>query len=155
MSFIQWCCERGAKSRLAKEIPGIGRRRNRDEKGNQGVGDFRFINILRLFSIYFFFSITFITLSFFLYTFFTHDIYPHTHPRPTTSTHQPRPTTFSYTYVCVPKNSWRLNLTFVCSKKFARQLTTRVNTFHTNWSQMGGICIKRAMSFRSKIHFSE
>ena len=29
--------------------------------------------------------------------FFTHDIYPHPHPRPTTSTHYPRPTTFSYT----------------------------------------------------------
>ena len=57
---------------------------------NQGVGDFRFINILKLFSIYFFFffSILF-TLSFFFYTFFNHDIYPHPHPRP--NTHYPRP----------------------------------------------------------------
>ena len=62
MSFIQsWC--------------GRERRRSRDEKGNQGFGDFRLINILQLSSIYFVFSITF-TLSFFsihfLSTTFTH-----------------------------------------------------------------------------------
>ena len=57
MSFIQLCCERGAKSHVAQEISGRGRRRVRDEKGNQGVGDFRFINILQFFSIYFFFPI--------------------------------------------------------------------------------------------------
>ena len=34
-------------------------RRSREEKGNQGVGDFRFTNISQLFSIYFFFSIIF------------------------------------------------------------------------------------------------
>ena len=34
---------------------GRGRRRSPDEKGNQGVGDIRFTNILQLFSIYFFF----------------------------------------------------------------------------------------------------
>ena len=33
-----------------KEISRRGRRRSRDEKGNQGVGDFRFINILQIFS---------------------------------------------------------------------------------------------------------
>ena len=33
-------------------------RRSRDGKGNQGVGDIRFTNILQLFSIYFFFLIT-------------------------------------------------------------------------------------------------
>ena len=89
---VQWWCERGSKSHVAKEISGRGRRRSRDEKGNQGVGDLRFINILQLFSIYFFQLLYFII---FFYTFFTHDIYPH--PRPTTSTHYPRPTTFSYT----------------------------------------------------------
>ena len=68
---------------------GRGQRRSRDEKGNQGVEDFRFTNILQLFSIYFFFSIT-VTLSLFFYKFFTHDIYPQPHPRPTTSTHDPR-----------------------------------------------------------------
>ena len=102
MSFIQWCCERGPKSHVAKEISGTGWRRRR-EKDNQGVGDFRFINILQLFSIYFFFN--YFTLSFFFVYFFlptTHDIYPHprrsTHDtQPTTSTHYPRPTTFSYT----------------------------------------------------------
>ena len=47
-------CERGAKSHVAKKIPGRGLRRSRDEKGNQGVRDFRFSNILQLFSIYFF-----------------------------------------------------------------------------------------------------
>ena len=52
------------------------------ENGNQGVGDFRFINILQLFSIYsFFFS--YFTLSLFFYTFF--------YPR-----HLPTPTTFNY-----------------------------------------------------------
>ena len=48
-------------SDVVKEEPsptGRGRRRSRDEKGNQGVGDFRFTNILQLFSIYLFFSIT-------------------------------------------------------------------------------------------------
>ena len=85
MSFIQWCCERGAKSYVAKEISGRGRRRSRDEKGNQGVGDLRFINISQLFSTYFFFN--YFILYHFFYSFFTHDIYPHPHPRPTTSTH--------------------------------------------------------------------
>ena len=88
-------CERGAKSHVAKKISGRGRRKSRDEKGNHGVGDFRFTNISQLFSIYFF-SITLLYHIFF-YTFLTHDIYPHPHPRPTTSTHFPRPTTFSYT----------------------------------------------------------
>ena len=62
-------------------------RRSRDEKGNQGVGDIRFTNILQLFSIYFFFSITLLYHFFsilFLPTTFTHT---HTHdlyPQPTT-----------------------------------------------------------------------
>ena len=34
---------------MSKEISGRGRRRSRGEKGNQGVGDFRFINILQFF----------------------------------------------------------------------------------------------------------
>ena len=85
MPFIQWWCERGAKSYVAKEISGRGRRRSRDEKGNQGVGDLRFINISQLFSIYFFFN--YFLLYHFFYSFFPHDIYPHPHPRPTTSTH--------------------------------------------------------------------
>ena len=49
---------------MAKEIFGRGRRKSHDEQGNQGVGDFRLINILQLSSIYFVFSITF-ALSFF------------------------------------------------------------------------------------------
>ena len=69
---------------------GRGRRRSRDEKGNQGVGDFRFTNILQLFSIYFSFFFNYFTLSLFFYTFFTHDIFSHPHPRPTT---------FSYTLI--------------------------------------------------------
>ena len=36
---------------------------------------------------------------------FTHDIYPHPHPRPTTFTHYPRPTTFSYTRVLANRRS--------------------------------------------------
>ena len=91
MPFIQWWCERGAKSYVAKEISGRGRRRNRDEKGNQGVGDLRFINISQLFSTYFFFSITSYYIIFsilFLPTTFTHT---HTHdPRPLHTTYDPQ-----------------------------------------------------------------
>ena len=81
MSFIQLCCERGPKSHMAKEISERGRRRSR-EKGNQGVGDFRFINILQRFSFlfFFFFSITAL-LCHFLNTFF----YPRHLPTPMTS----------------------------------------------------------------------
>ena len=93
--FLQICCERGAKSHVAKEISGRGRTRSR-EKGNQGIGDFRFINILQLnfFYLFFFQLLCFII---FFYTFFTHEIYPHPRPKPTTQDHYPRPTTFSYT----------------------------------------------------------
>ena len=70
-------------------------RRSRDEKGNQGVGDILFTNILHLFSIYFFFSITLVRSPYFI-TYFVYFFYPH--PRPTTSTHDPRPATFSYTH---------------------------------------------------------
>ena len=45
------------------------RRRSKDEKGNQGIGGFGFTNILQLFSIYFFFSIT-LLYHFFLYFFY-------------------------------------------------------------------------------------
>ena len=58
---------------MAKEISGRGRRRRHDEKGNQGVGDFCFINILPIFSI----------LSFFFLYFF----YPRHLPTPTLTTH--------------------------------------------------------------------
>jgi len=81
----------GAKSYVAKEISGRGRRRSHDEKGSQGVRDLRFINILQLFSIYFFFSITSCYTIFsilFLPTTFAHT---HTHdPRPLPTTYDPR-----------------------------------------------------------------
>ena len=93
MSFIKWCCERGAKSHVAKKISGRGRRRSRDEKGNQGVGDSLFTkNILQLFSIYFFFQLLYFIFFFsilFLRTPFTHTHTRDPHPRPTTSTHYP------------------------------------------------------------------
>ena len=57
-------------------------RRSRNEKGNQGVGDIRLTNILQLFSIDFFFSITLLYPLFF-YTFF----YPRHLPTPTPTTH--------------------------------------------------------------------
>ena len=47
------------------------------------------------FNLFLFFN--YFTLSLFFYTFFTQDIYPHPHPRPLPTTHDPRPTTFSYT----------------------------------------------------------
>ena len=76
------------------ELSHTGRgRRSRDEKGNQGVGDIRFTNILQLFSIYFFLQLLyFITL---LYFFYPRHLPTTT---PTTSTHDPRPTTFSYIF---------------------------------------------------------
>ena len=68
---------------------GRGRRRSRDEKGTQGVGDFRFINILQLFSF------TLITL---LYNFFlSYFQVPTTFTHTRTHEPHPRPTTFSYT----------------------------------------------------------
>ena len=88
MSFTQWCNERGAKSHVAKKMSGRGRRKSRNEKGNQGLGDFRFINILQLFLFISFFQLLYFII--FSYTFFTHHIYPH--PRPTTHDlyHYPR-----------------------------------------------------------------
>ena len=72
-----------------------GRRGSHDKKGNQGVGGFPFTNILKLFSIYFFFSITL------LHHFFLYFFYPRHLPTPTPTTHThdlyPLPTTFSYT----------------------------------------------------------
>ena len=104
MSFIQWWCERGSKSHVAKEISGRGRRRSGDEKGNQGVGDFRFINILQIFSIYYYYFLSFFSILV-LPTTFTH-----TGPRPTTSSHYPWPTTFSYTRSKSLYGRWRLHL---------------------------------------------
>ena len=93
--FIQWCCERRAKSHVAQEISGRGRRRSRDEKGNQRVGDFRFMKILQLFLFISFFY--YFVLSFFLHFFYPRHLptpKPHDpHPLTTTSTHDPRPTT--------------------------------------------------------------
>ena len=89
--FLHLCCERGAKSHVAKEISGRGRTRSR-EKGNQGVGDFRFINILKLNFFYLFIFFNYFALSFFSIPFLptkftrTHD----PHPRPTTTTHAPQ-----------------------------------------------------------------
>ena len=60
-------------------------RRSRGEKGNQGVGDFRFY---KYFTIFFY-----ILLLLFSHTFFTHDIYLHPQPTPTTQDLYPLPTT--------------------------------------------------------------
>ena len=74
---------------MAKEKSGRRQRRSR-EKGNQGVGDFRFIN----FTICFSFSVSITLLyHFFFYTFFypRHSSTPTTHdPRPLPTTHDPR-----------------------------------------------------------------
>ena len=61
---------------MANEISGRGRR-SRDEKGNQGVEDFRFINILLFFSIYDYYFLSFFSITFLPGTF----NYPHPHPR--------------------------------------------------------------------------
>ena len=86
--FLHICCERGVKSNVAKEISGRGRTRS-SEKGNQGVGDVRFINILQLNFFYLFFFNCF-TLSFFSIPFLPTK-FTHTHdPRPLPTTHAPR-----------------------------------------------------------------
>ena len=63
--------------------------RGRRSRDDQGVGDIRFTNMLQLFSIYFFFSITL------LYHFFSILFLPttvtHTHTHTYTHTHDPRP----------------------------------------------------------------
>ena len=67
-------------------------RRSRDDQTRSWRYSFHkyFTNFFYLFLFFNYF-----TLSLFFYTFFTHDIYPHPRPRPTTSTHDlyPRPTT--------------------------------------------------------------
>ena len=68
---------------MAKEIAGRGRRRSR-EKGNQGVGDFRFINILHFFLFFLKFAS--------LFNFFVKlSFYPRHLTTPMTHTHDPRP----------------------------------------------------------------
>ena len=84
--YITWC-EREAKSHVAKKISGRRRRRSRDEKDNQRVGDFRFINILPIFSIYNYYYY-FYFIIFFLYFFYPLHLPTLT---PTTHTHDPRP----------------------------------------------------------------
>ena len=76
------------KSHVAKEILGRGRKGSR-EKGNQGVRDSRYINILQHFSMFFNYFIIFSIL--FLPTTFTHTHDQHPYDL------YPLPTTFSYT----------------------------------------------------------
>ena len=73
-------------------------RRSRDDRSRSWRYSFH-----KHFTTFFYLSLFFnyFTLTLFFYTFFTHDIYPHPHLRPTLSTHDPRPTTFSYTRVTV------------------------------------------------------
>ena len=86
---MQRCCERGAKfhRNLEDEEEAMTKKAIKELE----VFEFRFTNILELFSIYFFFF-NYFTLSFFsilfLPTTFTHT---HTHdPRPLPTTHDPR-----------------------------------------------------------------
>ena len=75
---------------------------------NQGIGDIRFTNILKLFSIYFFFSIT--LLSHFFYTFFHPRHLPTPTPTPTPTTHAlyPRPTTHDPRHLATLVTFWGL-----------------------------------------------
>ena len=74
---------------VAKEKSGRRQRRSR-EKGNQGVGDFRYIN----FTIFFLFLFQLLYFIIFFLFFF----HPRHSPTPTPTTHDlyPLPTTFSY-----------------------------------------------------------
>ena len=87
--FIQWCCEKGAKSYVAKKISGR-ERRSRDETGNQGVEDFRFTIILQLFFNYFTLIIIFFYTFFCPRHLFTPTFTPiYSHPLLKTSIHYP------------------------------------------------------------------
>ena len=107
MPFIQWCYKRRPKSKVAKEISGRGRRKSR-EKGNELVGNFRFINNLKLFYIYF----VLITL---LYHFFPILFLPTTF----THTHAfyPLSPTFSYTPFHVTSRCSCAGTAKKCTKK--------------------------------------
>ena len=109
-------------SAVVKGEPSPTRRggRSRDEKGSQGVGDIRFTNILQLFSIYFFFSITLLYHLFsilFLPTTFTHTHTHDPHPRPTTSTHDPRPTTHDPRHLATLASLQVIHAVLVYSKR--------------------------------------
>ena len=101
MSFIQWCCERGAKSHRNCED-------EEEAKTKKAIKELEVFVSQTFYS--FFLFISFFQLLYFIIffcTFFTHDInpHPHPHPRPTTHTHDPRPTTHdprptTFRYTC-------------------------------------------------------
>ena len=82
MSFVQWCCESGAKSHRKRTKKPWRKRQSRSWR-------YSFHKYFTTF-FYLFLFFNYFTLRLFFYTFSTHDIYPHPHPRPTTSTHDPR-----------------------------------------------------------------
>ena len=98
MSFIQWWCERGAKSHVAKEVSGLKKRTKKKPAWRKGQSRGWRFSFYKYFTVFFYLLLLFY---YFFYTFFTHDIYPHLahthtrdpHSRPTTSPHYPRPTT--------------------------------------------------------------
>ena len=110
------------------------------------VENFRFINILKLFFLYFF---NYFTLSFYSYTFFTHDIYPHPHPRPTTFTHYPRNLT---TIVLNKKkiNGWQImTLGATQPRKISRKVRASLKRRYFEWIVMGLNRLQNVNSFTS------
>ena len=115
---------------MAKEISGRGRRRSGDEKGNQGVGDFRFTNILQ----FFFYLLSFLLFYHFFSTLFlpttfthTHTHDPHPRPTPTPGTHDlyPLPTTHdiqlhSKSTQCSVLNSCKQTLFYFSYRSFQK-----------------------------------
>ena len=120
MSFIQWCCERGPKSHVAKEIPVREGRRSREKDNPARSRRFSFHKYfttffyqeLLFFFIYFF---NYFTLSFFYIYFF----YPWHLPTPTTHDLHPLPTTFSYT---PPNDVWETSAEI----PYWRRVTTQI-----------------------------
>ena len=94
MTFIRWCCERGAKSHRKRTKKPWRKRQSRSWRYSFHKYFTTFFNLFLFFNYF--------TLSLISYTFspttFTHTHTHDPHPRPTTSTHYPRPTTFSYTH---------------------------------------------------------
>ena len=129
MSFIRWCCERGAKSHRK------GTKKKPWRKRQSQI----LTNILQLFSISFFFSITL------LYHFFSIPFYPRHLPTPTPTTSErknvlPKPLRIPYRrlkagfFVCWP-----------CSMVCLFTVTERVLA-ESEWNAQGvNVCFSKSL----------
>ena len=151
MSFIQWWCERGSESHVAKEISGSRTKKKRWRKGQSRSWRFSFYKYFTNFSIYYYFFIFFFSIRF-LPTTFTHTHTHDPHPRPTTSTHYPRslPTTHDprhlatlltrklvyrlFQLTVMQKFPWNsMEIGALMWNSMGNVLILHANIFHGNW----------------------